>query len=768
MKILVSGAAGQLGIDVIEEALRRGHVVIGVDRELPKELPILTSLSEGIEGKSTFLIKDLTDESGVHDTIKETKPDVVIHCAAWTAVDAAEDSANRDKVFDINVNATRYIAEACKDCGCPMMYISTDYVFDGEGAEPWSPDEKDFKPLNYYGETKLEGEKVIAATLDNYFIVRISWVFGQNGNNFVKTMLNVGKTHDEVRVVSDQIGTPTYTPDLARLILDMIQTDKYGVYHASNEGGYISWFDFACEIYRQAGMETKVISVSAEEYGLSAANRPKNSRLDKSKLRENGFELLPTWQDAIKRFLNESESLKALLVSHNFSLTGAPLALFEMAKHLEKIGIKTVTISAFEGPLQKEMVNEGLSVAVVPKLFEENVFAKITDCFDIVVINTLDNCILINEINGKGKPSIWWIHESEGEYINCYEGLPELLQNNISVLTVGKRANQWLHKYRPWFETKELLYTIEDMSSYNEAKGGSAADDDVKTTFAIVGTLSKLKGQDILLEAIDKLSEDEQERCRLVFVGADIEEEVATMIKMATVKEGSNVEYIRNIERKDMPDFYNDIDCLICASRDDSMPMTVIEACMTRRIIICSENTGTAPLLAEYEAGIIYHNDDPAELAECIKQVLENHSDMEDMCNNARRLYEDNFSAEIFRIRLESAINDITEKAALKSGKHIGSDETIRAYTERMREIIEAGRELIGVRKELTDTRQELADMKEQFNRKEADIENLIIENNNYKEAIKEIQNAFFWRISKPARLVLDRAKRIRRGTSKN
>lgn len=291
MRIAVTGAAGQLGSDVVKEAERRCHVVAGLDKEMPDEHSVC------------FQKLDITDNKSVKESIVRIRPDAVIHCAAWTAVDAAEDPANRDAVYDINVNATRYIAEACKSADCKMMYISTDYVFNGEGDEPRDPDETDFSPLNYYGESKLGGEKAIADILENFFIVRTSWVFGQYGNNFVKTMLNVGRTHDEVRVVNDQIGTPTYTLDLARLLVDIIETDKYGNYHASNEGGYISWYDFACEIYRQAGMNTKVIPVSTEEYGIRLAKRPHNSRLSKAKLTERGFILLPTWQDALKRFL---------------------------------------------------------------------------------------------------------------------------------------------------------------------------------------------------------------------------------------------------------------------------------------------------------------------------------------------------------------------------------------------------------------------------------------------------------------------------------
>ena len=296
MKILVTGVAGQLGSDVIKEANSRGYKLAGTD-QAEKNVLLLSC---------DYYPTDLTDRQSVRNLIIRLKPDAVIHCAAWTAVDAAEEPKNRDAVYDINVNATRYIAEACKSIDCKMMYISTDYVFDGESEEPWDPDETDYKPLNYYGESKLGGEKTMAEVVEKYFIVRTSWVFGKNGNNFVKTMLNVGKNHEEVRVVDDQIGTPTYTPDLARLLVDMIETDKYGYYHASNEGGYISWYDFAYEIYKQAGMNTKVTPVSTEEYGVSLAKRPHNSRLSKVKLSENGFILLPTLQDALERFLKET------------------------------------------------------------------------------------------------------------------------------------------------------------------------------------------------------------------------------------------------------------------------------------------------------------------------------------------------------------------------------------------------------------------------------------------------------------------------------
>ena len=285
MKVLVTGVKGQLGFDVVNELEKRGHTAVGVD------------IAE----------MDITDAQKVNSVITEVNPDAVVHCAAWTAVDAAEDGANIPKVREINAGGTRNIVEVCKKLGCKMVYISTDYVFDGQGTKPWEPDCKDYKPLNVYGQTKLEGELAVAQLLEKYFIVRIAWVFGVNGKNFIKTMLNVGKTHDTVRVVNDQVGTPTYTCDLARLLVDMVESDKYGYYHATNEGGYISWYDFTCEIYRQAGYSTKVIPVTTAEYGLSKAARPFNSRLDKSKLVENGFRPLPTWQDALSRYLKEIE-----------------------------------------------------------------------------------------------------------------------------------------------------------------------------------------------------------------------------------------------------------------------------------------------------------------------------------------------------------------------------------------------------------------------------------------------------------------------------
>ena len=301
MKVFVTGVAGQLGHDVVNELCRRGHEAVGSD---------LAPRYSGVEDGSAvtacqYVSLDITDAAAVAERLGEIAPDVVIHCAAWTAVDVAEDESMVEKVRAINAGGTQNIANACKKLDCKMVYISTDYVFDGQGQTPWDPDCNTYKPLNVYGQTKLEGELAVATTLSKYFIVRIAWVFGKNGKNFIKTMLNIGKTHDTVRVVCDQIGTPTYTYDLSRLLVDMVETDKYGYYHATNEGGYISWYDFACEIFRQAGYATKVLPVTSAEYGLSKAARPSNSRLDKSKLTRNGFTPLPHWQDALSRYLKE-------------------------------------------------------------------------------------------------------------------------------------------------------------------------------------------------------------------------------------------------------------------------------------------------------------------------------------------------------------------------------------------------------------------------------------------------------------------------------
>ena len=303
MRFFVTGVCGQLGHDVVNELIKRGHSAVGSDIA-----DSYLGVQDGSEvTKAPYVKLDITDEAAVKKLFAEGfsdgKIDVIVHCAAWTAVDAAEDEANKPKVKAINADGSRYLAEAAKNIDAKMIYISTDYVFNGQGDTPWQPDQKDYAPLNYYGETKLMGEQAVSSTLSKYFIVRIAWVFGLNGKNFIKTMLNVGKTHPEVRVVNDQIGTPTYTLDLARLLVDMAETEKYGYYHATNEGGFISWYDFTKEIYKQAGMDTKVTPVTTAEYGLSKAARPFNSRLSKDKLVENGFKPLPDWKDAVKRYL---------------------------------------------------------------------------------------------------------------------------------------------------------------------------------------------------------------------------------------------------------------------------------------------------------------------------------------------------------------------------------------------------------------------------------------------------------------------------------
>ncbi|MBR5022230.1 MAG: dTDP-4-dehydrorhamnose reductase [Oscillospiraceae bacterium] len=301
MKVFVTGVAGQLGHDVVNELISRGHQAIGSDLA-----PQYSGIADGSPVTACpYVSLDITDKAAVNKALSVIAPDAVVHCAAWTAVDLAEEADKQALVRAINVDGTQNIADACEALDCKMLYISTDYVFDGQGETPWQADCKDNKPLNVYGQTKLEGELAVSQTVEKHFIVRTAWVFGLNGKNFIKTMLNVGKNHDTVRVVCDQIGTPTYTYDLSRLLVDMLESEKYGYYHATNEGGYISWYDFTCEIFRQAGYTTKVVPVTTEEYGLSKATRPYNSRLDKSKLTEMGFKPLPTWQDALARYLKE-------------------------------------------------------------------------------------------------------------------------------------------------------------------------------------------------------------------------------------------------------------------------------------------------------------------------------------------------------------------------------------------------------------------------------------------------------------------------------
>lgn len=309
MKFFVTGVNGQLGHDVMNELASRGYEGIGSD---------IAPEYSGVQDNSPvtkmdYISLDITDKEAVHQILQETAPDVVVHCAAWTAVDLAEDEDKQETVKKINADGTQYIASACKELDCKMIYLSTDYVFDGQGTTPWTPDCKDYKPLNVYGQTKLLGEQAVSSTLEKYFIVRIAWVFGRNGKNFIKTMLTVGKNHDKLTVVNDQIGTPTYTFDLARLLVDMAESEKYGYYHATNEGGYISWYDFTREIFRQAVAlghteydenHVTVTPVTTAEYGVSKAARPFNSRLDKSKLTDAGFTPLPDWKNALHRYLS--------------------------------------------------------------------------------------------------------------------------------------------------------------------------------------------------------------------------------------------------------------------------------------------------------------------------------------------------------------------------------------------------------------------------------------------------------------------------------
>ena len=302
MKAFVTGVGGQLGYDVVNELFRRGYGATGSDVQ-----PEYSGIEDGTPASRVpYVSLDITDGKRVREILLGEKPDVVIHCAAWTAVDAAEDPENRDIVRKVNVDGTRNIAEACRALGCKMVYLSTDYVFDGQGTVPWQADSTEYLPLNVYGQTKLEGEQAVRELVKKHFIVRVAWVFGKNGKNFVRTMLKLSVTHRELRVVSDQIGTPTYTPDLARLLVDMAETEKYGTYHATNEGGFISWAEFAEEIFRQAGKDTHVIPVLTSEYGLSKAARPFNSRLDKSKLTKMGFAPLPDWRDALSCYLRET------------------------------------------------------------------------------------------------------------------------------------------------------------------------------------------------------------------------------------------------------------------------------------------------------------------------------------------------------------------------------------------------------------------------------------------------------------------------------
>lgn len=291
MRILVTGAKGQLGHDVVDEARRQGHEVIETD---------LLDVAD-----ACYVKMDITNANEVDGIIRHLKPEAIIHCAAWTDVDGAED--HKEKVMQINAKGTENIAKTANKVGAKLLYISTDYVFDGSGQDPWKADNKHFGPINVYGASKLEGEFAVSGFTDDFFIIRIAWVFGKYGKNFVKTMLKLSENHDSLKVVDDQAGTPTYTKDLSKLLLDIIITDKYGYYNVTNEGDYISWYDFAVEIFNQAGIEIDVTPVTTEQYGLSKAKRPFNSRMDRSKIKENGFNPLPDWKDALKRYLEDTK-----------------------------------------------------------------------------------------------------------------------------------------------------------------------------------------------------------------------------------------------------------------------------------------------------------------------------------------------------------------------------------------------------------------------------------------------------------------------------
>ena len=302
MKVFVTGARGQLGFDCVREIVGRGYEVVGSD---VRGAGLSVRVGSTVVDVPCVRL-DITDRDAVASMIEETKPDAIVHCAAWTAVDEAEREGNRARVDAVNAGGARNVAEAAKRVDAKVLYVSSDYVFDGTGERPWKPDDVPRNPLNVYGRSKLGGEMAVSGVLERFFIVRTSWAFGVNGRNFVKTMIDAGKKRGSVRVVDDQIGTPTYALNLARLLVDMIETEKFGYYHATNEGGYVSWRDFCVEIYRQRGLTTEVVPVSTEEYDASLASRPKNSRLDKSKLVAAGFKPLPTWQDALGRYLKEA------------------------------------------------------------------------------------------------------------------------------------------------------------------------------------------------------------------------------------------------------------------------------------------------------------------------------------------------------------------------------------------------------------------------------------------------------------------------------
>lgn len=442
------------------------------------------------------------------------------------------------------------------------------------------------------------------------------------------------------------------------------------------------------------------------------------------------------------------KSRAALLISHELSMTGAPVALLEMAKQLKEMGTTAVVTCPSDGPLREETESRGIPAVIIPQLFEEGTLSDIADLFDFIVVNTLVCCPAVRELNGADIPVLWWIHETEEAYGNCTDIMPAVLLSNITAVTAGPRAGAFLKKHRPLYEAEELPYAIPDFYTSGENKRTGKKADGGVVTFALIGTLEPRKGQDILLDAINTLCEGEYGRCRFIFVGEDAGHPVTDRVRKAVSEEHSNLEYIEYIGRDEMPSFYDGIDCLICASRDDPMPMTVTEACMTGRAVICSENTGSAALLERYDAGIIYHNDDPEELASCIRQVINELSGMDDMRKNARKLYEENFILEIFAASLRTAIDNITADSAAGEEERTEHDDAFRAvindYCNRDQQ------KMIALKAEITELK--------------ADKDWTEKELRYYKDSFAEIEDSFFWKLSKPARFVLDTVKGVHRG----
>lgn len=446
------------------------------------------------------------------------------------------------------------------------------------------------------------------------------------------------------------------------------------------------------------------------------------------------------------------KSRAALLISHELSMTGAPVALLEMAAQLKEMGTTVVVTCTSDGPLREETESRGIPAVIIPQMLEEGVLTDIADMFDFIVVNTLGCCPAVRELNGADIPVLWWIHETEEVYGNYADIMPAVLLSNITAVTAAPRAGASLKKHRPLYEAEELLYAIPDFYTSGENKKmGKKADGGV-VTFALIGTLEPRKGQDILLDAINTLGEGEYGRCRFIFVGGDTDHSVTARVRNAVSEEHSNLEYIEYIGRDEMPSFYYGIDCLICASRDDPMPMTVTEACMTARAVICSENTGSAALLERYNAGIIYHNDDPEELASCIRQVINGLSDMDGMRKNARKLYEENFTPEVFAARLGSLIDSITAGTAAGEEKKLEHEDTVREIINDYYEIKKENS------KRISALESEITELKANLRMTEKEL-------HYYKESFAEIENAFFWKMSKPARFVLNTAKGIHGGT---